>query len=238
MNLANRLSSWGIRENIWKSALALRIWLAEHFITTFPGLYSVVDTDAEVPVQVAAYRLITERYLQPGDSVLDVGFGLGYGLKIMAAKADRLAGIEIDRKAIARARRALNHPKIADLRHYNGYAIPYEARSFDVVTCVDVIEHVPDYLRLMSDMCKVARRAVVISTPSRRPEYTKPDGSPRNPWHLREWSYDEFDAILRQIGVKYEWNFLNGPWEGPFEVSRQITETTMALTPAIHTISD
>ncbi|PKQ27569.1 MAG: hypothetical protein CVT63_07290 [Candidatus Anoxymicrobium japonicum] len=225
-------------EIAWKHSVGLRIWLAIHCRPVFSRLYSVMDTEAEVPVQVAAYRLITEWYLQPGDSVLDVGFGLGYSLKIMAAKADRLAGIEIDRKAIARARRSLNHPKIVDLRHYNGYVIPYEARSFDVVTCVDVIEHVPDYLRLMRDMCKVARRAVVISTPNRRPEYTKPDGSPRNPWHLREWSCDEFDAILRQIGVKYEWNFLNGPWEGPFEVSRQITETTMALIPAIYTSAD
>jgi ubiquinone/menaquinone biosynthesis C-methylase UbiE len=220
-------------ELLWKRSLGSRIWLADHCRPVFSRLYSVVDTDAEIPIQVAAYRLITERYLQPGDSVLDIGFGLGYGLNIMASKADRLAGIEIDRKAIARAQRALNHPKIVDLRHYNGYAIPYESRSFDVVTCVDVIEHVPDYTQLIKNMCQVARRVVIISTPNKRAEFTKPDGSPMNPWHLREWSFDEFDAILGGLGVKYEWNLLNGNWDGPFEISSELDEKTMALTPAI-----
>jgi hypothetical protein len=89
-------------------------------------------------------------------------------------------------------------------------------------------------MHLLRKMGNIATRIVVISTPKRRPEYTRPDGSPQNPWHLREWSYEEFDAILRQLGVKYEWSFLNDPWEGPFEVSYKVTGTTMALTPAIH----
>jgi hypothetical protein len=60
-----------------------------------------------------------------------------------------------------------------------------------------------------------------------------PDGKPKNPWHIREWSFEELDQILRQLDKTYEWNFLNGPWEGPFTVSQSITETTLALTPAI-----
>jgi SAM-dependent methyltransferase len=219
--------------SLWKSSLRLRIWLAKRFRGLFSGLYSVLDTDGEVPVQLAAYRLATDHYLKAGDSVLDVGFGLGYGLKVMSEKADRLSGIEIDRKAIVRMKRTPLSPKICTLRHYDGYSIPFPKASFDVVTCIDVIEHVSDYRLLMMNLCEVARRTVLISTPNRRPEQVYPDGKPKNPWHLREWSFEEFDEILRRLKKSYEWNFLNGPWEGPFTVSKSVTETTLALTPAI-----
>lgn len=221
-----------ITDALWRYTLRLRIWLATHFRGTFSGLYSTLDTSDEVPVQVAAYRIVMQRYLRDGDSVLDVGFGLGYGLKIMLEKAIRLSGIEIDRKALAHAS-TLDNPRISELRHYDGYSIPYPNCTFDVVTCIDVIEHVTDYMRLLTNMCKVARRTVVISTPNRRTEFTRTDGTPKNPWHIREWSYEEFDRVLMQLGKDYEWNFINGPWEGPFTVSQQITNATMALTPAI-----
>ena len=222
-----------IRQKIWKRSLKLRIWLADHFRGPFSALYSVLDTHGEVPVQVAAYKLVTERYLGINDSVLDVGFGLGYGMKIMATKADRLTGIEIDRKAIAKVKRNLNHPKISELSYYDGYTIPGEPNRFDGITCIDVLEHVPDYIRLLRNMCESSRRLVFISTPNRRPEYTKANGSPKNPWHLREWSYKELDAILQKLDVRYEWNFLDGPWNGPFEVSKQVTSATIALAPVL-----
>lgn len=171
--------------------------------------------------------------MRAGDSALDVGFGLGYGLEILSEKAVKLCGIDIDRKAVAHVQETLSVRGIEELRHYDGYSIPYSEKTFDAVTCVDVIEHVPDYARLLRELCRVARRTLFLSTPNRRPEHTGPDGKPKNPWHIREWSFDEFDDILKELGVKYEWNFLNGPWEGPFTVTQQITDSTMALAPAI-----
>jgi hypothetical protein len=88
-------------------------------------------------------------------------------------------------------------------------------------------------MRLLTNLCNVARRNVIISTPNRRPENTNPEGKPRNPWHIREWSFEEFDQVLKQLGKKVEWNFLNGPWDGPFTVSQGIEDATLALTPAI-----
>lgn len=213
--------------------LRIRVWLARHFRSVFQTLYSTLDNQAEVPVQAAAYRFVTGTYVREGDSVLDVGFGLGYGLEIMAEKAQRLAGVEIDRRAVARMKHAPISPKILALKHFDGYSLPFPDRSFDVVTCIDVIEHVPDYRRLLTNLCSVARRNVILSTPIRRPENTAPDGKPKNPWHIREWSYAEFDEVLRPLKNKVEWNFLNGPWEGPFTVSRHIEDATLALTPAI-----
>lgn len=204
-----------------------------------PWLYSTLHHPVEVPVQVAAYRAAAHKYIRSRDRVLDVGFGLGYGLRIMATKSGELVGIEIDRGAVSKAQSLTRVvPSVREVRHYDGYNIPYDANVFDVVACVDVIEHVPDYMRLIAEMIRVSRRVVLLSTPNRRPENTRPDGRPKNRWHIREWSYEELDSILQRMpGVRVDWNFLNGPWEGPFECTSVVCENTLALTPALMLLS-
>ncbi len=214
-----------------------RRWLAELFRGRFPQLYSTLDDPIQVPSQVQTYRLALDKYLKPGDRVLDVGFGLGYGLKILAEKANELVGIDIDKAAVSRAKSFLREgwePKVLEVRPYDGYTIPYDDRSFDVVTCVDVIEHVTDYMRLIHSMCRVSRRMVLISTPLQRSEYTQPDGRPRNIWHLREWSIEELENILVQAPcIGYEWNFINGPFEGPCTYSYTLATDALCLAPAL-----
>lgn len=213
----------------------IRKLVARLFPGCFPRLYSTTDEPMQVPVQMEAYQLARDCYIRPGDSLLDVGFGLGYGLQIFATQANYLAGVDIDRKAVAAAQKLVGViPGLQELRVYDGQSLPYGPSSFDVVTCVDVIEHVPDYLSLLKEMLRVAARLVFISTPNRRPEYTLPNGRPKNLWHLREWSYDEFDSILHQLpGVRVEWNFLDGAWEGPFHTRQVVSDATLALAPVL-----
>ena len=219
-------------------ASIVRRWrriVARRFRGCFPQHYSTLDDPQEVPVQVAAYRLAADKYLRAGDHVLDVGFGLGYGLRILSEKAELVAGVEIDRRAVAHLGRTLaGDSTVSELRLYNGKTIPYPDGSFDMVTCVDVLEHVPDYAGMLAEMVRVSRRTVLVSTPRRRPEHTQVDGRPCNIWHLREWSYTEFDGILDRIdGISVEWNFLNGPWNGPFEACSEVGSETQALVPTL-----
>jgi len=211
----------------------IKSWLSSHWPNHFSHLYTVTDNITEIPVQVAAYNLVTEAYLAPTDRVLDIGFGLGYGLCIMSCKVDHLVGVEVDRKAFTKSRELYINNNYVELIYYDGYHLPFGKSSFDIVTCVDVLEHVKDYYILLQDIIRITRRAIVISTPNRKPEYTRLNGRPKNPWHIREWSYLEFNEILRQLGFRYEWNFINGPWEGPLSISKEITSDTLALAPVI-----
>ena len=72
-------------------------------------------------------------------------------------------------------------------------------------------------------MLGVSREGVLISTPNRHPKYTDPDGTPRSHWHLREWRFEELDEILKRHG-RVDWNFLNGPFEGPFTRTKEVVE--------------
>jgi cyclopropane fatty-acyl-phospholipid synthase-like methyltransferase len=197
-----------------------------------PEDYSTCDHPQKVPCQMAAYNLALDIYLKEGDSCLDVGFGQGYGFEILSKKAKKLAGIENDKRAVKRGLEIFKS-KNTDILHYNGYNIPFGDNTFDLVTCIDVIEHVEDYNMLLKEMLRVSKKGVFISTPNRRPEYTNPDGTPRNRWHLREWSFDEFDEIVRSHG-EVDWNFFNGPWEGPFTHSKTVNKNSQTLSPFIY----
>jgi len=209
-------------------------WLSDHWRERFSPLYSVTDNVTEVPVQIAAYKLVCEKYLKPTDQVLDIGFGLGYGMEIMSSVTEHLVGVEIDRKAIAKVKALNQNNRLLEIIHYDGYHLPFSNKSFDVVTCIDVLEHVKDYSLLLENIYRISRRIVFISTPNRRQENTLPDGRPRNVWHLREWSAEEFHQVLEKSGVqRVEWYYMNGPWEGPFTYSSVIQTDTQALMPVL-----
>jgi SAM-dependent methyltransferase len=74
------------------------------------------------------------------------------------------------------------------------------AESFDLVLCVDVIEHVPDPDALLAFLARLNARRYVLSTPDRdacvRELGAPPDGPPLNPAHAREWNRAEFAAFV------------------------------------------
>jgi SAM-dependent methyltransferase len=198
-----------------------------------PGGYSATDTKGTmVPCQVEAYFLALNRWVDEGARVLDVGFGLGYGLNILAIKASEVSGVDVDPKALeyCRSRIQGRNPRLGQLTVYDGYNLDFPDGAFDVLTCVDVLEHVEDYDRFLDELLRVSRKGVFISTPNRRPEHTRRDGRPRNPYHLREWTRDELDPILRRHGAP-EWYVLNGPFEGPFTHGTDVVHDTLTLSP-------
>lgn len=72
----------------------------------------------------------------------------------------------------------------------------------DLVICSDVIEHVLDPVELLDFIRAVSAKWVVISTPDRDLIYPRFSayrlGPPRNPSHIREWSFREFGRLVNQ----------------------------------------
>jgi SAM-dependent methyltransferase len=200
-----------------------------------PSEYSTTDGPMEVPCQKESYFYALNNFVKDGEKVLDVGMGVGYGMNLLSIKAKEVHAVDVDKKAVEYCTKANlgKNPKVKKLSLYDGYNLPYKDNYFDVVTNIDVIEHVEDYDRFIDELLRVAKRAVVIATPNRRPEYTNPDGTPTNYWHLREWSYKEFDKIIRAHTKKVDWAFLDGPWEGPFKTTKKAGKNTLVLLPAL-----
>jgi len=81
-----------------------------------------------------------------GKAVLDVGCGGGILAEAMAARGARVTGIDLADKALKVAQLHLRESKLAvhyEMTSAEDYAETHPG-TFDVVTCMEMLEHVPD----------------------------------------------------------------------------------------------
>lgn len=74
--------------------------------------------------------------------------------------------------------------------------LPFKERSFDVVTLIEVIEHLPKRAghQLIRESERLAKRRVIISTPNVQFDQPNYDGNPLQT-HQTVWSYAELKAL-------------------------------------------
>jgi len=71
-------------------------------------------------------------------------------------------------------------------------ALPFRDGAFDVVTALEVLEHVVDAAAAASELVRAARRFVVVSVPSRGDD---------NPEHVRLFDRDSLVDLLSRAGA-------------------------------------
>ena len=105
-----------------------------------------------------------------GKTVLDVGCGGGILAESMARRGARVTGIDLSEKALRVAELHLLESKL-DVQ-YKLSSVEDCAGSFDVVTCMELLEHVPDPASTMRACATLARPGghVVVSTINRNPK--------------------------------------------------------------------
>lgn len=93
-----------------------------------------------------------------GKDVLDLGCAGGFMAEALAERGAHVTGIDPASDAIDAAR---DHARAGKLRiAYDvgvGEALPYDDASFDAVVCVDVLEHVADLHRVLSEIARTMR---------------------------------------------------------------------------------
>ncbi|MBD0267247.1 MAG: 3-demethylubiquinone-9 3-O-methyltransferase [Cyanobacteria bacterium Co-bin8] len=90
--------------------------------------------------------------------VLDVGCGGGFSCEFMAAMGVHAYGLDQSQKCIEAAQ---NHARIGgyEIDYRSGLAenMPYADNAFDVVICVDVLEHVQEVPNVISEIFRVLK---------------------------------------------------------------------------------
>ncbi len=125
------------------------------------------DLPAELsPPDLEARRRFLHSEVRPGDRVLDLGCGTGTFTAVLAQAGATAVGVEVADAALRRARRA--HPEL-DFRNapIDG-PLPFEDNTFDLVWASEVIEHVADTARWLSEVRRVLapRGRLLITTPN------------------------------------------------------------------------
>jgi ubiquinone/menaquinone biosynthesis C-methylase UbiE len=144
--------------------------------------------------------------LKGGDRVLDLGCGAGEFTAIAAAAAagGSIVGVDVAQSALERAAKA--HPEL-DFRLIEIDApLPFEDGSFELVWASEVIEHVADTARWLSEVRRVLvpRGRLLITTPSHGrlrllaggiERYSEPLGD-----HLHLYSRRSLRELLGEFG--------------------------------------
>jgi SAM-dependent methyltransferase len=117
----------------------------------------------------AIFLRLLDRYLPQGDPgerrLLDVGCGSGAMLTHLERYGSP-TGIESDDEAVRQSRqRGIDAVKLADAP-----PLPFEDESFDLVTALDVLEHVDDDLELLREVERTLRPGgmLLLSVPAYR----------------------------------------------------------------------
>jgi 2-polyprenyl-6-hydroxyphenyl methylase/3-demethylubiquinone-9 3-methyltransferase len=109
-----------------------------------------------------------------GREVLDVGCGGGLAAEGMARRGARVTAIDLADGAMTVARlHALESGVEIDYRLQSAESLADERpESFDVVTCLEMIEHVPQPARLIHALARLVRPGghVILSTLNRTPK--------------------------------------------------------------------
>jgi hypothetical protein len=123
---------------------------------------------ADLPADTAfRFRLVAEAVRECGTHIehrprlLDVGGYPGTFARAFRAAFPRWQTHTVDRPA----------EELADYTSGSGTELPFEDGSFDVVTSVDTLEHVPPAQRriFLAELCRVSARFVIVAAPFHHP---------------------------------------------------------------------
>ena len=93
-----------------------------------------------------------------GQTVLDLGCAGGFMAEALQERGALVQGSDPAQDAIAAARRhAAAEGRDIEYQVGVGEALPYASASFDVVVCVDVLEHVQDLPKVIAEIARVLK---------------------------------------------------------------------------------
>ncbi|MFR9649130.1 MAG: class I SAM-dependent methyltransferase [Rikenellaceae bacterium] len=118
--------------------------------------------------------------------LLEIGTGSGYGVETLAQSATKYTTVD-------------KYQPIREITPQNTTFVeatvpplPFEDESFDSALSFQVIEHIKDDKAFVREVSRVLRPGgkFILSTPN------APASLTRNPWHVREYTAEELDALV------------------------------------------
>ncbi|MGH2866207.1 MAG: class I SAM-dependent methyltransferase [Solirubrobacteraceae bacterium] len=169
----------------------------------YEELWERLPADAEGP-DFGLRRGFALAETRPGDRVLDLGCGAGTLTAALAGAGAGVIGADVAEAALRRARR--RHPGLEFQRVGFGGALPFADGAFDLVWSSEVIEHVADTARWLSEVRRVLDRSgrLLLTTPNHSrvrlalhgvQRYSQPLGD-----HLHLYTRASLAEVLAEFG--------------------------------------
>jgi SAM-dependent methyltransferase len=130
--------------------------------------------------------------------ILDVGCGTGANLELLGTFGSA-QGVDVSSEALSFCRRR----GIAAVKEGQAEALPYEKNSFDVVTALDVVEHLDDDVTGLKEMYRVLRPGgrALLFVPAFNFLWGVQDDISH---HRRRYTLPEIRDAVRRAGLEVE----------------------------------
>jgi ubiquinone/menaquinone biosynthesis C-methylase UbiE len=145
---------------------------------------------------------LLKRHLGDGDglTLLDYGCGRGETLRLAKGSGMHAQGTDLDPECVAISR---THGESVLLTSPQDPVAQFGGKSFDVVTCFHVLEHVDRPKEVLASLGRIARRWVVLAVPNLRalprPRFLRHEPNSVNEGHLQGWDH----AHLRNLAERH-----------------------------------
>ena len=151
---------------------------------------------------LTVYRWVAERCA--GKRVVDMACGEGYGSALLARTAAEVIGVDANPEAFEHARLRYQAP---NLRFERALVEEFaDGAPYHAIVFLQTIEHVNDPAGLLDRFASLLAPGGVayVTTPNRLT--LAPPGAERsdNPWHVREYAPEEFEALVRPVFASVE----------------------------------
>jgi len=140
--------------------------------------------------------------------ILDAGCGEGFTImKLMEnGIGKRLVGVENSKIAISLSKKV--NPQLT-IKFGSVYSLPYKDNSFDLVICTEVLEHLNEPEKGLSELVRVSKKYLLLTVPN-EPWFTYQRilrgknllhfGA--HPEHVNHWTVGAFKKFLTKNNVK------------------------------------
>ncbi|MFH1187028.1 MAG: class I SAM-dependent methyltransferase [Candidatus Levyibacteriota bacterium] len=147
------------------------------------------------------------------NTVLDVGCGEGFTLNKLKEKkiGETYQGIDYSKEAIGIGKKL--YPFL-NLKQGDIYKLPYENNSFDLVICVEVLEHLENSEKGLKELIRVSKKYLFLSVPNEPLFYL----SNYTQWgkdigHINKWTIWGFRKFVeKQLDIKFLSMKTSFPW--------------------------
>jgi len=148
------------------------------------------------------YHLATYRFSLSyvrSKRILDFGCGTGYGTALIAPECKSVIGADISADAIRYASSKYSDPRVqfVVVKNVEEEDLPFREGEFDVVLSLQVIEHIKDIDRYLSEIYRVLKvgGVFIAATPDRTTRLLSFQ-KPWNRFHVKEYSAESLGRIL------------------------------------------
>jgi len=159
-----------------------------------------LTTVGDMALKRRARNIVLSLELKDGDNVLEIGCGNGYYLSLLnrLGKRINLTGVDNDKLALTEAKKIIDDSKVK-LNFVDAAKLSFLANFFDKIIMSEVIEHVQDEKKCLSEAYRVLKPGGIFALTTCNIEYP--------------FLWDPFNWILQHFfGIHIKKGFWAGIW--------------------------